>query len=483
MKNKSLVIAFTLVTVGIIIGFILTADLDIQQVNYAEDTGVSSGSSELLGRFSDALSEVAETVKPAVVNISTTTTVTMKGGPFGDFFDDPFFRRFFGDEFSKPRKHKSSALGSGVLMTDDGYILTNNHVIKDAEEIKVKLNDDREFTGKVIGADPKTDLAVVKIDAKGLPALKIGDSDTIRVGELVIAIGNPFALSHTITMGIVSGVGRSNVGIADYEDFIQTDAAINPGNSGGALVNTKGELIGINTAILSKSGGSMGIGFAIPSGMAKTVMDSIIRHGKVVRGWFGVTIQRLTPELAKQFDLKEEKGALITDVIEKSPAEKAGFRRGDLVVEFDGRHVEDSTGLRNMVAGTLPGKVVKVKIIRDGKEETLTLTIGKLSDAEVVAGTEYGNVMNGLYVQELNPEIRGSLDIPQKVKGVIVTNIEPDSPAYIALKRNDVILEVKRKAIRSTKEYKRTVSKIGPDDSVLVLVYRTGGYIYLTIKP
>ncbi|GBE05681.1 putative periplasmic serine endoprotease DegP-like precursor [bacterium BMS3Abin10] len=489
MKKRNLMIALTMVTAGIIIGVILTAGLGIQQVNYAQETkNISPDAKNFLGKFSGYLSEVAEAVEPAVVNISTTTTITMRQSPFGDFFDDPFFRKFFGDQFRHPdpepqRKYKSSALGSGVIVTDDGYILTNNHVVKDADDIKVVLYDDREFKGKVIGTDPKSDLAVIKIDAKDLPSIKIGDSDVLKVGEVVIAIGNPFALSHTITMGIVSAIGRSNVGIADYENFIQTDAAINPGNSGGALVNTNGELIGINTAIFSKNGGYMGIGFAIPSSMAKSVMDSIIKHGKVIRGWLGVSIQNMTPDLAEQFDLKEEKGTLVSDVVEDSPAEKAGFKRGDLIIAYDGKNVDDSTALRNMVAGTLPDTTVKVKIIREGKEKTLTVTIGKLSEAVVTAKSEYRNAMKGVHVQDLNPEIRMSLDIPGKVEGVVVTNIEMDSPAFQALERNDVIQEINKKIIRSAKDYEKAVSKISAKDTVLILVYRGGGYIYITIKP
>ena len=488
MKKRNLMIALTLVTAGIIIGFILTADLGIQQVNYAQEANISPDAANFLGKFSAYLSDVAEAVKPSVVNISTTKTVTMQQNPFGDLFNDPFFRKFFGDQFDHPgrkRKYKSSALGSGVIVTEDGYILTNNHVIKDADDIKVILDDKREFKGKVIGTDPKSDLAVVRIDAKGLPSIKIGDSDKLKAGEMVIAIGNPFALSQTITMGIVSAVGRSNVGIADYEDFIQTDAAINPGNSGGALVSTDGELIGINTAIFSRSGGYMGIGFAIPSNMAKSVMDSIIKHGKVIRGWLGVSIQNMTPDLAEKFGIKEEKGALVADVVDGSPAEKAGFKRGDLIIRYDGKTVDDSTALRNFVAGTLPDKKVEVEIIREGVKKTLTVTIGRLSEAVVTAAakSEYSNAMKGVHVQDLNPEIRMSLDIPVKVEGVIVTNVEPESPAVEVLKRNDVIQEINKKVIKNTKDYEKTVSKIGAKDTVLILVYRGGGYIYITIKP
>ncbi len=485
MKKKGLVVALFLVSIGIIVGLTISANLNVQKLTFADSSRVSDEASEFLGRLSSSLSEVAEAVKPSVVNISTTKTVTMKSTPFGDLFNDPFFRRFFGDDFrpfGPKRKYKSSALGSGVIVSADGYILTNNHVIKDADEIKVVLYDRREFKGKVIGTDPKTDLAVIKIDAENLPAIKIGESDDLKVGEVVIAIGNPFGLNQTITMGIVSAVGRSNVGIADYEDFIQTDAAINPGNSGGALVNTRGELVGVNTAIFSTSGGYMGIGFAIPSDMAKAVMKSIVKYGKVIRGWLGVTIQGLTPELAKSFDIKEDKGALVTDVVKDSPAQKAGFKRGDLIVEFDGKTVRDETSLRNMVANTPPGKTVQVRIIRDGKEKILTVTLGEYPET-TVGSAGYNNVLRGVYVQEITPDLRASLDIPEKVKGVLVSNVDEDSPAAAVIKRHDVIQEINRQVIKDIKDYRKAVSKLGPEDNVLLLVYRSGGYIYVTIRP
>ncbi len=485
MKKRNKVIALLLVLIGIVVGLTISSNLDVQKLTFADQNRVSKEATEFLGRLSSSLSEVAEVVKPSVVNISTTRTVTLKNNPFNDLFNDPFFRRFFGNDFRSfgpERKFKSSALGSGVIVSEDGYILTNNHVIKDADEIKVVLYDKREFKGKVIGTDPKTDLAVIKIEAEKLPAIKIGESDNLRVGEVVIAIGNPFGLNQTITMGIVSAVGRSNVGIADYEDFIQTDAAINPGNSGGALVNTKGELVGVNTAIFSTSGGYMGIGFAIPSDMAKAVMQSIVKYGKVIRGWLGVTIQGLTPELAKSFDIKEDHGALVTDVVKDSPAEKAGFKRGDLIVEFDSKMVKDETSLRNMVANTPPGKTVQVKIVRDGKERILTVTLGEYPETAAVK-EGYNNVLRGVYVQELTDDLRASLNIPEKVRGVLVSNVEEDSPAFGILKRNDVIQEINRRVIKEINDYRKVVSRIGPDDNVLLLVYRSGGYIYVTIRP
>ncbi|GBE00630.1 putative periplasmic serine endoprotease DegP-like precursor [bacterium BMS3Bbin06] len=487
MKKRAFIISFALLFTGLVMGLILSSNLGIQQLGFSQETGIPPSATNFLGKLSTSLSEVAGAVKPSIVNISTTMTVTSKGTPFGGFSNDPFFRKFFGPNlqpFSHERKFKESALGSGVIITKDGYILTNNHVVKNADTIKVILNDKREYKGKVIGSDPKTDLAVVKIDAKGLPAIKIGDSDKLTAGDMVLAIGNPFGLSQTVTMGIVSAVGRSNVGIADYEDFIQTDAAINPGNSGGALVNSKGELVGINTAIFSTSGGYMGVGFAIPSNMAKRVMESITKYGKVIRGWLGVTIQNLTPDIAKHLGIKQKRGALVTDVIKDSPAGKAGFKRGDLIVRFDGKPVTDTTELRNRVAQTRPGKIVEVKVIRDGKERVLTVTISELAEKlTATAKKEYKNVLKGVYVQDLTPAIRNSLNIPQALTGVIVTNIDGNSPAFGILHQRDVILQINKKAIKSSQDYEKTVSGIGPDDSVLLLIYRAGGYIYITINP
>jgi serine protease Do len=477
-------VSISLILAGLIIGFMLSANLNVQELSYATKSGVDIGAKEFLGRFNDSLSNVAETVKPSVVNISTTKTVKGNGNSFDGFPDDPFFRRFFGDrfrEFDHDRKFRTSALGSGVIVTKDGYILTNNHVVKDADEIKVILHDRKEYKGEIIGTDPKTDLAVIKINAKNLPAIKIGDSDTLKVGEMVIAIGNPFALNHTITMGIVSAVGRSNVGIADYEDFIQTDAAINPGNSGGALVNIDGELVGVNTAIFSTNGGYMGIGFAIPTTMANSVMDNIIAHGKVVRGWLGVTIQNLTPELATHFDITEKQGSLVTDVVSDSPAEKAGFARGDLVIEVEGKAVEGSSDLRNMVAKTMPGKTVELTVIRDGREKTLQVTLGEFPETTLASRGQDSNAIKGLYVQDLTPELRKRLDIPEKVNGVIVSNVEGDSAASGVLRQNDVIQEINRKDIKNIESYEEAASKIDGDGSAMLLVYRGEGYIYVTL--
>jgi serine protease Do len=441
---------------------------------------------EFLSKLNSSLSRISEEVKPSVVNISTTKKISIREHPFENLFNDPLFRKFFGDKFhsfGEKRKFSASSLGSGVIVTEDGYILTNNHVVKDVDEIKVTLQDKREFPGRIIGTDPKSDLAIVKVNADGLPVIKMGKSEHLKVGEVVIAIGNPFGLDHTITMGIVSAIGRSNVGIAEYEDFIQTDAAINPGNSGGALVNVKSELIGINTAIFSTSGGYMGVGFAVPSDMAAAVMQSIIKHGKVVRGWLGVTIQNISPDLAKHFQIKHEKGVLITNILNASPAEKAGLKRGDVIIEFDGKPVFDSTNLRNRVAGTLPEQESVLKIIRNGNEITLTVIIGEQQNTLAGISGTYDNVLAGIHIQELSKEIKEAMNIPQSVTGIIVTNIDLSSPAAGMLKKDDVIQEINRNEIKNIEDYKDSASHIKPDEDILLLVYRSGGYIYITLNP
>jgi serine protease Do len=476
-------IAVFFMTVGLVAGLVISSSLNLFTNGYTQDIKISRESIDILGKMNQAMSEVAAAVKPAVVNISSTKTVHTRGMP-SPFFDDPFFREFFGNPFQgqeRSRDYKQSGLGSGVLVAKDGYILTNNHVIKDADEIKVRLSDKRVFKGKIVGADPKTDLAVIKIDADNLPSLKLGDSDQLKVGDMVIAVGNPFGLNQTVTTGIISAKGRADVGLADYEDFIQTDAAINPGNSGGALVNIKGELIGINTAILSSTGGYQGIGFAIPANMAKVVMDSLIKKGKVVRGWLGVSIQPITPELAKQLGLKNEKGALVADITEDSPAAGAGMQRGDVITEFDGKEVADASTLKNIVAAIPPGKEVVIKYFRDGVEKTAKVPIRELSaQAQKMAG-QADNQFKGVSVQKLTSDMKRNMGISQRVSGVIVADVAGDSPAAEVLQQGDVIMEINKKKINDVTDYKAAVAKVKPGEKALVLVYRSGAVVYVLI--
>jgi serine protease Do len=455
--------------------------------------GVSLPLLSQTGEGGQTLVEVASLVTPAVVNISTTRVIKgQEGAPLTPFFEDPFFRRFFGDEFFRqfevPRERREQSLGSGVIVESNGFIVTNNHVVSKADEIKVLLNDKREFKGKIVGTDPKTDLAVIKINAADLPTIPWGDSSKLQVGELVLAVGNPFGLNQTVTMGIISAVGRANVGIADYEDFIQTDAAINPGNSGGALVNIRGELIGVNTAIFTRSGGYMGIGFAVPSNMAKLVMESLKSKGKVVRGWLGVTIQEVNADLAKQFGLKEAKGALVSDVLENSPAEKAGIERGDVIIELNEKPVESATQLKNMVAQLNVGSKIDVAVVRDKKEKRLTVVIAEQPKEIAMAGTEEdqegSKAMAGIEVHDLTPEITRRFGFSREQKGVVVTQVEPDSNADLAgIKRGDLIMEINRMPVHNTDDYEQIISRLKKQESVLLLVSRQGRALFITIAP
>jgi serine protease Do len=484
LRKKPLFVAVIFTIIGLIVGIGISTKFSFNPDGYAKDITISKEAVDILSKTNQAMVEVVAAVTPSVVNISSTKTIRGHGMS-SPFFNDPFFKRFFGNEFRSfemPKEYKQSGLGSGVIVDKDGYILTNNHVVKDADEIKVKLSDEREFKGKVIGVDPKTDIAVIKINSNHLPVIKLGDSDKLQVGETVIAIGNPFGLSHTVTSGIVSATGRANVGIADYEDFIQTDAAINPGNSGGALVNVRGELVGINTAIFSTTGGYQGIGFAIPSNMAKVVMDSLIKKGKVIRGWLGVTIQPLTPDLVKQFNLKDEKGILVGDVVEDSPAEKAGIQRGDVIVEFDGKKVDDVINLRNMVANTLPNTEVMIKLIRNEKPKTVTVKISEMSGEVQTLSKTFENQFNGIHVQSLTQELKKSLNIPKHITGVAITDIEDDSPAQGILTKDDIIMEINRKEIHNIKDYESVVSKIKSNENVLLLVFRQKSAFYVTLS-
>ncbi|MBL8043867.1 MAG: Do family serine endopeptidase, partial [Nitrospira sp.] len=336
--------------------------------------------------------DVAKTVTPAVVNITTrgAEEVSDRARPRGkmeDFFGSPFGPRRFGPP-TEPREHRGGGQGSGVIVTQDGYVLTNNHVIEGAKTVTVTLPDKREFTGRIVGSDPKSDIAVVKIDGTQLPTVSWGDSSRLQVGEYVLAVGNPFGLNSTVTLGIVSALGRGHMGITQYEDFIQTDAAINPGNSGGALVNTKGELIGINTAIFSQTGGYQGVGFAVSSGMSKPIYESLVKTGKVVRGYLGIGIQDLNHDLAKSFGVKGSNGAVVTDVKEEGPADKAGIKQGDVILSYQGISVDDAVTLQRAVTRSAVGSKATVKVLRDGHEQELSVTLAELPDTQQVAKAE-----------------------------------------------------------------------------------------------
>jgi serine protease Do len=431
---------------------------------------------------------LAKKMKPLVVNISTTQVSEGRGSaqefgsPFGE--DDPFndfWRRFFGGPMPRgPQRQRS--LGSGFIIDGDGSILTNNHVVENASKIVVKLMDDQEYEAKVVGRDQKTDIAIIKINAKGnLPTANLGDSDKLEVGEWVVAIGNPFGLDSTVTSGIVSAKGR-HIGQGPYDNFIQTDASINPGNSGGPLINLRGEVIGINTAIFSRTGGNIGIGFAIPINLVKELLPQLRGKGKVTRGYLGVLIQKVTPEIAESLGMEKGYGALVANVSKDGPADKAGVKVGDVIVEFDGKEVKDSGDLPILVARTPVDKKAQMKLLRDKKEITLTVAVGELKDEEVVASApEKGEL--GLTVQRLTPQMAESMGL-EKTEGVVVTAVEAGSAADEAgIRRGDIILEVDRKSVRNLDEYKKAVAGARKGRGVLFLVRRGDNTLFLALKP
>jgi len=444
------------------------------------------------GGHGASIADIAEKAAPSVVNVASSRTVKLvkQGMPF---FEDPFFRRFFGpgmggggQEPQEDQRQKEHGLGSGVIVSD-GIVLTNNHVVDGADEIKVTTSDKREFAAKVLGTDAKSDVAVLKLqgDTKGLTPLTLGDSSRLRLGDVVLAIGNPFGVGQTITMGIVSAKGRANVGIAAYEDFIQTDAAINPGNSGGALVDMEGHLVGINTAILSRSGGNMGIGFAIPTNMAQPIMQSLIDHGKVVRGWLGVTIQDIDQDLASALKLTDVRGILISDA-GNGPGAKAGLQSGDVVRKLDGVPVESVGGFRNAIAADGTGKTVKLEIIREGKPMTVDAKLGELPLEKGEAGSRSGPVgatqtPSGLSLSDLSPGLRQKLDLPAGVKGgAVIEDVDPSSASAAAgLRPGDVIVEVDHQGVADVAKFKEIFGKA--KGSALLRVVREGKSFYVAV--
>ena len=397
-----------------------------------------------------------------------------------------------------PHGRPDQSAGSGVIISPSGHILTNNHVVENATQITVTMYDSREYPAKVVGADPKTDLAVIKIDAENLPSLTWADYDKLQVGDLVLAVGSPFGLTSSVTLGIISALGRGNVGIADYEDFIQTDAAINPGNSGGALVNINGELIGINTAIFSRTGGSEGIGFAIPSSIALDVVEALMKTGKVVRGWMGIAIQEITPALAKSFKLPEQRrsGVLISDVNEEGPSASAGLKRGDVIIGFDDKEIRNVSQLRNMVARTIVGRNAKVKVLRNGHEQIVTVKVGERPSDEMLARKDPAqstpqetvkppdNVLAALRVQPLDAATMGQLNLPGKTTGVLINHVEAGSAAEAAgLQRGDVIQEVNHEVVKSLDEYQKVSAKIKKEEMVVLLLSRQGNNLFVAVNP
>lgn len=433
---------------------------------------------------------IVKRVAPAVVKIETTTVV--KNAPMEEMpgFNDPFWQQFFGRQFGQMREQQAPTrqhgVGSGVIVTKDGYILTNNHVVDGASEVKVTMTDGREFTAKVVGRDPKTDIAVVKIAAKNLPTVPLADSDKVEVGDVALAIGNPFGVGQTVTKGIVSATGRAGMGIEDYEDFIQTDAAINPGNSGGALVDIDGRLIGINTAILSRSGGSQGVGFAVPTDIARNVMQSLVAYGHVTRGYLGVGIQNVTPALADEFKLKDAKGALISEVTPDSPAAKAGFQDGDVVLEFNGKPVDDSQHLQLAVANVKPGTTVPVEVLRNGDKETLNVTVKQLPGTEQLAENNADNsqdngTLNGVGVADMDQQARSQFNIPKNVHGAVITQVDPSSASADAgLKPGDVIEEINHHAVKDANDAVNLTSN-GADKRTLLRIWADGGSHYVVV--
>ena len=437
-----------------------------------------------------SLAGLVKKLKPAVVNVYTTQVIRPRvrryhrrmpgyGDPFG-LFEDPF--DFFDRFFQIPqREYRRSSLGSGFIISPDGYVLTNNHVIANATEIKVKLIDERVFDAKVIGSDPKTDVALLKlIKARGLPFAYLGDSDKLEVGDWVVAIGNPFGLGHTVTVGIISAKDRQ-IGHGPYDDFLQTDAAINPGNSGGPLFDTTGNVVGINTAIIARGSG---IGFAVPINLAKQLIPQLKEHGKVTRGWLGVGIQELTADLAENFGVKPKEGVLVSQVFEDSPADKAGLKAGDIILEIDGRRMHTVRRLTATVASLAPGTKVKIKVLRDGKELVLYAKLGEREQGEAMAAGGAGPAGSeetlGMTLRPLTPEVARRLGVGERLKGLVVEEVDPDSPAAGMVREGDVILEVNRKRVKSITDLRRALRRGG--NRILLRIQRGTAQLFLVIS-
>ncbi len=420
---------------------------------------------------------VVDKVAPSVVSIQTSKTVRVPRG----------LRDFFGVPGPGGGVERQRGLGSGVIVSDDGYILTNRHVVDGSDDVTIRLADRKEYKARKIGADPGTDLAVLKIEATGLPVLDFADSDKARVGDIVLAVGNPFGLAQTVTMGIVSGLGRGGMGIVDYENFIQTDASINPGNSGGALVDIAGRLLGINTAIFSRSGGNQGIGFAVPSNLAQEILKSIRQNGRVIRGYLGTVIQPVTPELAQAFNLKEAEGALVSDVSSGSPAEKAGLENGDVITSFNGKKVVGPRELRLMVGALPPGTKASLKVLRDGKEKELQVELGELpqKEASISGGDDNSStapILEGVRLADLDRATREEINAPKDLQGAVVVEVDQESAAYRAgLRQGAVIVEMNRQPVKNAADVQRLASGTKKGSTVLARAWFQGQTRYITL--
>ncbi|NLJ48877.1 MAG: Do family serine endopeptidase [Candidatus Atribacteria bacterium] len=445
-------------------------------------TGWAQAIHSIVPEETNIVADIVEKVAPSVVYVDTLSYKTYRN-PFAPFFNDPFFRDFFG--FSpqpEERRIPQKGLGTGFIFRSDGYILTNEHVIQGAEQIKVTLKDGRKFDGRVIGSDPLTDIAIIKVDVTNLPALPLGDSDQARVGEWVIAIGNPYGLSHTVTVGVLSAKGRpiySGDSGREYENFLQTDAAINPGNSGGPLLNIKGEVIGINTAILPYA---QGVGFAIPINMAKSLLDPLIQTGKVVRSWIGIYLQDITSDMVQQFGLKEPNGALIADVIPNSPASKAGIQRGDIILKVDNREIIDSAAFHSAIRDKKPGTQIELSIWRDNQIKEISVILEELITEGGMASVSSQELQFGFEVEEITPELMRKYNLKTRT-GVVITRI--DSQELIEsgyLREGDVILQLNRQAIQNLQDWNTVLSMVEPDDTVILLVNRRGRTYFVPLK-
>lgn len=515
MKKSRIIPAVMLMLAGVMIGLVLSGQLGWPSKSTASIAPASNvtaslpkseataapavSGTDIVHQLNDAFIAIAQRVNPSVVTIFSKKEVRVNSdspfaspyfdNPFRDFFGDDFFNRFFGprrnDRGNRDNRQILQGMGSGVIVSADGYILTNNHVIDGADELEVMLMGGKRVTAKVIGADPKTDIAVVKVKEDGLQPMPLGDSDKLSVGEWVMAIGSPLSesLNHTVTSGIVSAKGRSQVGLADYEDFIQTDAAINPGNSGGALVNLDGELVGINTAIASRSGGFQGIGFAVPINMARQVMESLIKNGKVIRGWLGVSISDVNENLKNSLNLPSTQGALVNEVNEGSPAAKAGLKAADFIMALDGQPIENMQQLRYKVASMAPGTKVDLKIWRDGHERHVTVELGELPSEPQMSSRTPGTAKSenlGFSVSNLTSELADRFGLDENARGVVIIDIDQNSQAFAAgLREGDLIKAVDKKEVDNIREFNRIVSSKRKGDNVLIYAERRGGSFFV----